>query len=202
MAKTKAQRRARQEQKKRQRIITFASIGVGVVVLIGIIVLIVRNSSGAGTATGGDDGSSQWETIPTQPGVHIETGDPYQPWNSDPPTSGYHYGQPMQPAKAGFYDTALPDENMVHSLEHGYIILWYQCGQLSDADCTAMKQGLKDVIQATGTYKVVAMPREKMTVPVIAVSWGKMYKQSEFDKDKLIAFVKANRENSPEPDAP
>jgi len=200
MAKTKAQRRARQEQKKRKRIITFASVGVGAVLLVGIIVLIVRSSSGAGTDPGGDDGSSQWETIPTQPGVHIESGDPYQPWNSDPPTSGYHYGDPMQPAKAGFYDTALPDENMVHSLEHGYIILWYNCDQVSE--CETMKQGLQDVIKSTGTYKVVAMPREKTTVPVVAVSWGKMYKQAEFDKDKLIAFVNANRENSPEPDAP
>ncbi len=42
----------------------------------------------------------------------------------NPPTSGDHY--PSWISK-GFYDTPRPDGNLVHSLEHGYIIIWYDC---------------------------------------------------------------------------
>jgi hypothetical protein len=41
-----------------------------------------------------------------------------------------------------------------------------------------------------------------MEAPVIAVSWGKMYKQEVLNEEGLIAFVEANRERSPEPTAP
>lgn len=42
------------------------------------------------------------------------------------PTSGDHY--PSWISK-GFYDEPRPDGNLVHSLEHGYIIIWYDCGK-------------------------------------------------------------------------
>jgi hypothetical protein len=108
----------------------------------------------------------------------------------------------MQPTTAGFYDDSIPDENLVHSLEHGYIILWYDCGQVAEAECDIIKAGLRNVVEETGTYKVVAMPRESMDAPIIAVSWGVMYKQEDLDEDLLVAFVETNREKAPEPNAP
>ncbi len=42
----------------------------------------------------------------------------------NPPTSGDHY--PSWISK-GFYEEPRPDGNLVHSLEHGYIIIWYNC---------------------------------------------------------------------------
>jgi hypothetical protein len=42
----------------------------------------------------------------------------------NPPTAGDHY--PSWITK-GFYDEPRPDGNLVHSLEHGYIVLWYDC---------------------------------------------------------------------------
>lgn len=45
-------------------------------------------------------------------------------YNSDPPTSGPHF--PMW-AKKGVYDRLISDGYLIHSLEHGYIILSYDC---------------------------------------------------------------------------
>lgn len=44
----------------------------------------------------------------------------------NPPTSGDHY--PSWITK-GFYGEPRPDGNLVHSQEHGYIIIWYNCEQ-------------------------------------------------------------------------
>jgi hypothetical protein len=45
-------------------------------------------------------------------------------YNSNPPTSGPHY---EEWTKAGIYDEPLDDRNLIHSLEHGYIIVSYNC---------------------------------------------------------------------------
>lgn len=45
-------------------------------------------------------------------------------YNSNPPTSGKHYGDWT---KAGVYDKPVSDGHLVHSLEHGYVIISYNC---------------------------------------------------------------------------
>lgn len=45
-------------------------------------------------------------------------------YNSNPPTSGKHYAEWT---KAGIYDQPVADGHLVHSLEHGYIIISYNC---------------------------------------------------------------------------
>lgn len=58
----------------------------------------------------------------------------------NPPTSGNHY--PSWISK-GFYDEPRPDGNLVHSIEHGYIIIWYDCEVKSSGLIpTAYAQGL------------------------------------------------------------
>jgi hypothetical protein len=45
-------------------------------------------------------------------------------YNSNPPTSGTHF--PVW-AKKGFYDRLISDGYLIHSMEHGYIVIWYDC---------------------------------------------------------------------------
>lgn len=46
-------------------------------------------------------------------------------YNSNPPTSGSHF--PVW-AKKGVYDRVISDGYLIHSLEHGYIVISYNCG--------------------------------------------------------------------------
>lgn len=48
-------------------------------------------------------------------------------YNSNPPTSGPHF--PVW-AKRGVYDRMLSDGYLIHSLEHGYVIISYDCIKL------------------------------------------------------------------------
>jgi hypothetical protein len=54
---------------------------------------------------------------------HKAEGAPLE-YKFNPPTSGDHY--PSWIAK-GFYEEPRFDGNLVHSLEHGYVIFWYDC---------------------------------------------------------------------------
>src|SRR3989344_5669458 len=45
-------------------------------------------------------------------------------FNSNPPTSGSHYAEWT---RAGVYDQPKEDGYLIHSLEHGYIIMHYKC---------------------------------------------------------------------------
>ena len=67
-------------------------------------------------------------------------------YNSNPPTSGPHY---QGPAAVGFYDKTLPDEQLIHNLEHGDVWVSYQ-GTLSSTTIEALK-GLLDGAKVTIT---------------------------------------------------
>lgn len=54
---------------------------------------------------------------------HVDIGKT-QSYNSNPPASGPHY---TEWTRAGIYDSPGVDEYLVHSLEHGYIIISYNC---------------------------------------------------------------------------
>lgn len=49
-------------------------------------------------------------------------------YNSTPPTSGKHF--PMW-AKKGMYDLLISDGYLIHSLEHGYVVISYDCSNLA-----------------------------------------------------------------------
>lgn len=58
-------------------------------------------------------------------------------YNSNPPTSGKHF--PIW-AKKGIYDRMISDGYMIHSLEHGYVVISYDCTQLKTANHLFLKE--------------------------------------------------------------
>lgn len=57
---------------------------------------------------------------------HIPDGEKFD-YNSNPPTSGKHYGEWT---RKGVYDKPVSDGHLVHSLEHGYVTISYNCTKL------------------------------------------------------------------------
>jgi hypothetical protein len=89
---------------------------------------------------------------------------PAATYSVNPPSGGDH--DPV-PSPAGFYDTSnVPtDGHLVHSLEHGFVVLWYQ-----PADVTpAVLDALRDL---AGRYKwVLVVPRPSSPAPLSATAW-------------------------------
>ena len=137
------------------------------------------------------------ESVPLQGRAHIQVSDPHEPYNSDPPTSGAH----AAPVNEGFYSEPLPDENLVHNLEHGYVIIWYNCERLTDGDCDTLEAQIRDVIDRNGK-KLIAVPRPTLDVPIAITSWGRLDKLDQFDETEIVTFIKEFRNKAPEPGAP
>jgi len=190
---SKTKRQQRRERDKRQRLIStliWGGIGVAVIAVLGFIVW-----QGIRPAAG--------QSIPvmiSSPHLPIDT-DPGQ-YNSDPPTSGLHYADELD---AGFYETnnyQYPAGYLVHNLEHGYVLFWYNCDLLDEAACTDLKSKINSVMDELGGTKLIAYPWPSLDVPLVMTSWGRLEKFESFDADKAKAFYRANLNKAPEPNAP
>jgi hypothetical protein len=123
-------------------------------------------------------------------------------YNSNPPTSGLHYASEAQ---AGFYDENIytyPAGYLVHNLEHGYVIFWYNCDLLDETGCTELKSQIRAVMDELGGVKMIAYPWNSLDVPIAMTSWGRIQKFETFDPEQAKAFYRANLNRAPEPDVP
>jgi hypothetical protein len=123
-------------------------------------------------------------------------------YRTNPPTDGRHY---IEPAEDGIYDEAPPDEELVHTLEHGRVIVWFKPSLPSEA-----RANLKAFFDRD-SYQMVLVPRRDMPYDVAASAWnrdptpngtGRLLacpKYSERVFDALAAFREQNRSNGPEP---
>lgn len=137
---------------------------------------------------------------------HVAENQPLPPYSSDPPTSGTHYPTWWN---AGFYDETsqeassfpFPAGYLVHNLEHGYVIFWYNCTLLTPEACATLKSDLRTVMDEVNNFKVIAFPWATTDVPVVATSWGQMLKMETFDPQLAAEMIQRNRNHSPEPNA-
>src|SRR5260221_14245348 len=95
------------------------------------VVLILPACGGGGTNQGGAGGSGTSsavvfndpgiQTFPDEGHTHVPVGTVIQ-YNTDPPTSGDHYPFPQQ---GGYYQNPILAGFLVHSMEHGGVIVYY-----------------------------------------------------------------------------
>src|SRR3989338_5285742 len=100
--------------------------------------------------------------IPVMEASHIAAGSRLPEYTSNPPTSGPHYSQT---AKSGFREEAIPDQNIIHNLEHGDIWIAYH-PRVTDE----IKEELKEFAAA----KVVITPRETNETDITLAAWGRL----------------------------
>jgi hypothetical protein len=181
----------RQRKQKLRANLTWG--GIGLAVLSVIVVLVWQ---GVRPAAG--------ESIPIMAGgsQHIAVdSDPGQ-YNSDPPTSGPHYAEELE---AGFYDLndyKFPAGYLVHNLEHGYVIFWYNCDLLDESACAELKAQIRAVMDELGGAKMIAYPWPALDVPLAMTSWGRLQKFDDFNAEQASSFYRANLNKAPEPNAP
>lgn len=133
------------------------------------------------------------ESVPIQGQQHVLPGEMHPPYNSDPPTSGWHYTDTLE---AGFHEQPVPDELLVHNLEHGHIVIAYDCSKL--ADCETVKAQLRGIVGRFNSWKVTVVPRQNADAAIALTAWGRMDKLDHFDEGRIVAFVNAWRDRGPE----
>lgn len=191
---SKSKRQQMRERNRRQKMVSsliWGGAGLAVLAVIGFMVW-----QGVRPAAG--------DSVPVMASssTHITTDSDPGEYNSDPPTSGPHY---PEEAGAGFHDTnsyTYPAGYLVHNLEHGYVIFWYNCDILAESACADLKTQIKSVMDDLGGTKLIAYPWPSLDVPIALTSWGRIQKFETFDADQAKAFYRANLNRAPEPNAP
>jgi hypothetical protein len=126
------------------------------------------------------------------------------PYKNYPPTSGPHYGQPNGPAPWQTIDTQLSEGTFIHNLEHGGIVILYNCG--SGSDCSSLKSSIDDYVQNRvpadpqfGAYKVIAAPYTRnMSHKVALLAWHYIQWLDAFDQNAITKFYEAHVNQGPE----
>ncbi|MFB6212733.1 MAG: DUF3105 domain-containing protein [Candidatus Magasanikbacteria bacterium] len=160
---------------------------IGSVGVVGILIVLVMLFSPSG---GGSGLSLQGKKVSIMNRKHIDKGVNFKNYNSNPPTSGPHW---TNQAGWGVYSKPLPDEQLVHNLEHGGIWISYKPKKVSSSTLDQMKN-----LAQKYTNAVILTPRSKNDSPIAVASWGRLMKLKKFQRKKVEKFIKANINNSPE----
>lgn len=197
---------------ERRRKLVFAGV-VAALVLVAVVLGIVF-------FTGGDDGDEgvaevraaltaagcTLQSEPAQPGDHTAaidaTDDPK--WNTDPPTSGPHFGEP---AIWGSYPTPVQIAQAVHNLEHGGIFIFYgedvpeetvaQLQEFYDEDPTAMLLAPQPALGETIALGAWVTPDPRPGA-VGEGGQGHLAKCTQFDEEAFSSFRDELRFRGPE----
>lgn len=130
------------------------------------------------------------ETFPDQGREHVSPGQPVD-YDSDFPTSGPHDPTPVSP---GVYAQEQPQEKLVHSLEHGNIVIYY------DEPDEATLQTLEGwANQFPGAWDgIVAVPKPGLGESIVLTAWTKKLVLPHFDPDTAASFIDEYRGRGPE----
>lgn len=115
-----------------------------------------------------------------------------------PPVGGAHSATPMA---CGIYAEPLPDENVVHSLEHGAVWITYR-PDLADAEVAALEDFVRGQSEANQDFLLLS-PYEGNPGPVVATAWGRQLVLDGPDDPRLAEFTETfvRGSQSPEPGA-
>lgn len=128
--------------------------------------------------------------IPDQGREHVGPGHAHT-YNSNPPTSGWHY---HQPSDWGVYKEELPDEVLIHNLEHGGIWISYKSDTPED-----IRKKLENFYDKFGR-KIIVAPRSKNDADIALAAWNRLdkFSVSEYSDERMERFIKAYRNRGPE----
>lgn len=194
-SRTNTARASRQELDdlavRRRRNANFLVIGGAtflVLVVIGVIYLNIQGSRPIGAE----------DTVATMGNTHIAEGSlsPVR-YNTTPPTSGPHY-----PGLAawGVNRQIQRYEQVIHNLEDGGVVVYYQCAD----GCPELIDQLTGVIKpyADSGRKVMLLPndptwtdggsqplQQEMDARIALTTWQRIDKFEDFDADRIRAFI-------------
>ncbi len=185
------QQRQRATRRRQTRLMMWVGITIAIVAVVGF--LVVRTVQG-----------QPGRAVPIQGSAHIEKGATHVAYNSKPPTSGPHWNIAGEaPVPWGIYKEPIVDEAQVHNLEHGGIMIQYNC-----RDCPEL------VAQLEGFYnryvpehplplfrnssKIIVAPYYDMPSRIALTAWGRIDQFNDYDEERIVKFVEAFRDKGPE----
>ncbi|MCL6643226.1 MAG: DUF3105 domain-containing protein [Candidatus Bipolaricaulota bacterium] len=185
----KEQRQAKPKRYPR-RLWLWGIVGMGALGLI-VLVVVFQQSSQSFPETqplpkrGDPDLLRNVQSFPSEGTEHVPESTQLT-YHTEPPTSGRHYGRETP---AGFYVEPRAAGNLVHSLEHGAVVIYYDPAKLTDE----IRQSLTRFVQAHrdpwASVVVVPHPNPKPGTPFVLTAWTKMLVLDRYDVPTIRAFL-------------
>ncbi|MGE9808527.1 DUF3105 domain-containing protein [Janibacter sp. G1551] len=175
-------KREQQAAERKRRLASYGAGGLVIALILGVVAFVIireqMNKPDLSAVKSYDYTGSQ----------HTSEAVKYK---ENPPVGGEH-----NPAwlNCGIYDSPVPSENAVHSLEHGAVWITYP-EDLPEADVKKLEDETPDTYAILSPYKGIDT--------VFVSGWGKQLELTGADDNRLGAFVKEYRQSPqvPEPGA-
>lgn len=179
---------------------------IGGVLAVGasIFALVILLRSGPNPSTGTQQ--------PLDDGPHVTAGascraDPAScqvsadPYSSLPATSGPHWGSPNG---WGVYTTPQNESQLIHNLEHGGVVIWYDPDRVDADEVTELAGYVNTQVSAgiSGRFKFILSPwagAEELPTPIAATAWRQLLELDEVDTDAINNFAREHYGLAPEP---
>jgi hypothetical protein len=209
---------------RRKRLVGYGGGGLLAVAAVVLLVLVAAGGGGDAEGQGGGDVFPEGGEVSEQTEFDLETAaeaagcelrdtrgdgvldhttslDERVEYQDNPPTNGRHY---QEPAPDGLYYDPPTDEQLVHNLEHGRVILWVKPSLPRDQRQTVRALFDED------DYQMVVVPRRNMEPAVAATAWNRdpdpggtgrtlsCPRWSDGIIDAIRAFRDEHRSNGPE----
>jgi hypothetical protein len=137
-------------------------------------------------------------TQPVVAGDHVREGTAVA-YCTNPPSSGAHYA-----VWAAFKEYAAPVEMpyLVHSMEHGAVVLFYKCETACPeivAELRRLKDAMpKDPLCNDVNARIILAPSSTIPSRIAAAAWGATYTADCVDAPSLDAFMRERYAKGPE----
>ncbi|WP_415378533.1 DUF3105 domain-containing protein [Halosimplex sp. TS25] len=168
---------------------------VGLLVFSGALVVYVTflmgGSGGTASASGLPDSGadsviSQVETEESTGRNHEQQGTEID-YQTVPPTSGDHYGGTWE--SAGFYTEQKAYESLVHSLEHGAVVVYYDPAEISAGGEEGLRGWASNQTGQWRSFIAVPNPEDDPEATYVLTAWEKRLTMNEYDAGTVRAFA-------------
>jgi hypothetical protein len=169
-------------------VVALALVLAAVVLAAAVVVpRLVAGDDAAGDRAAGPATSADLDDVRVfEPASGHDNGDLDYP--QSPPVGGVHNDAWLD---CGVYDEPVPEENVVHDLEHGTVWITYAPGLAGDEVAA-----LVDVLPQNG----ILSPYEDLRAPVVVTVWGRQLDLTGADDPRLALFVEEYDEGATAPE--
>ena len=174
-ARVEAARRADVRRRRLPLLIGGAAIAIGAIVVVAAVSL---SGGGSGSTSNLPSGTKVFTEANHQ---HVQT---HVTYDHTPPAGGPH--NPVW-LNCGIYSQPVPNENAVHSIEHGSVWITYR-PDLSSAEISRLQQFVQTHYDGNNLYLVLS-PYPGLPAPVVATAWGAQIQLTGPGDPRLASFV-------------
>jgi hypothetical protein len=166
----KEERRLKLEQERRMKLLRiWGPVTVVVVALIGLLLFRLLEPDVAGIT----------RVEPSAPGNQHDNTFRYEVTDL-PPTGGIHATSWLN---CGIYDSEVPVENAVHSMEHGAVWLTYDPEQVTAEDISSLENAVR------GKGHTILSPYPNQASPIVLTTWDIQLQLDSAADERVDEFI-------------